>query len=147
MRLIHLDQSGLTRHTLLVAACLLAPAAMASAAEYFVATNGLDTNPGTQALPFASVARGQQAASAGDTVWIRGGDYVFSGTTASVGVLFNKSGTSGHRINYWAYPGETPVFDFFNLTTQARIKGFRVTADWLHFRGIELKGVQQHLAN
>jgi parallel beta-helix repeat protein len=147
MRLIDSGQNVLARYALLAAACLLACVATTRSAEYYVATNGSDMNPGTPALPFASVARGQQAASAGDTVWIRGGDYVFSGITASVGVLFNKSGTNGNRINYWAYPGETPVFDFFNLTTQARIKGFSVTGDWLHFRGIELKGVQQIITN
>ncbi len=136
-------RGGPTWPVVFAISCSLASATAARAAEYYVATNGSDTNPGTELLPFASVARGQLAAAAGDTVWIRGGDYVFSGTTASVGVLFNKSGASGNRINYWAYPGETPVFDFFNLTTQARIKGFSVTGDWLHFRGLELRGVQQ----
>ncbi len=58
-------------------------------------------------------------------------------------MLFNKSGTSTNRINYFAYQNETPVFDFFNLQTVARIRGFSVRADWLHFRGIELRGVQQ----
>src|SRR5262245_10131433 len=74
------------------------------ATEYYVATSGSDSNSGTQILPFASLARGQQAAAPGDTVWIRGGNYVFSGTTDSIGVLFNKSGTSTNRIKYWAYP-------------------------------------------
>jgi hypothetical protein len=61
--------------------------------------------------------------------------------------LFNKSGTAAARISYWAWPGETPVFDFFQLTPQARVRGFSVRADWLHFRGLELRGVQQILTN
>ncbi len=114
-----------------------------SATEYFVATGGSDGNPGTEALPFATLNRGQEVASAGDTVWVRGGVYEYSGTSQSIGVLFNKSGTSSQPINYWAYPGETPVFDFYNLTTYDRIRGFSVRADWLHFKGLELRGVQQ----
>jgi hypothetical protein len=116
---------------------------LSHAGEFYVSPTGSDTNAGTLASPFATLTRGQQAASAGDTVWIRGGQYTFSGTTADIGVLFNKSGTANNPIKYWAYPGETPAFDFFNLTTVARIRGFSVRADWLHFRGIELRGVQQ----
>jgi len=117
--------------------------------EFYVATDGSDGNPGTLAAPFASIARGQQAASAGDTVWIRGGEYPYvAGLGASANaVYFNKSGTPGNRINYWAYPGETPVFDFFNYLPMERIRGFRVDGDWLHFKGLELRGVQQTITN
>lgn len=121
----------------------------AVAMEYYVAPNGNDGNSGTIDQPFASIARGQQAASAGDTVWLRGGEYVYSaglGAPANA-VLFNKSGTSSAPINYFAYPGEQPVFDFFNYLPQERIRGFSVRADWLHFRGIELRGVQQTITN
>jgi hypothetical protein len=129
-------------------ALLLACACVTSlAAEFYVSPTGNDTSPGTLAAPFASVNRGQQAASAGDTVWLRGGQYIFSGTSADIGVLFNKSGTANNPIKYWAYADETPAFDFFNLTTAARIRGFSVRADWLHFRGIELRGVQQIITN
>ncbi|HXT12146.1 MAG TPA: DUF1565 domain-containing protein [Candidatus Angelobacter sp.] len=38
-------------------------------------TNGLDTNPGTIASPFATIMRAQSAAAAGDTVYLRGGTY------------------------------------------------------------------------
>ncbi|HMJ53753.1 MAG TPA: right-handed parallel beta-helix repeat-containing protein [Polyangiaceae bacterium] len=113
------------------------------AATFYVAPNGSDTNPGTEMQPFATIAQGQTAASAGDTVYIRGGEYIFNSSTAAVGVLFNKSGAQNQRINYWAYPGEKPIFDFFGMNAQARLYGFRVTGSWLHFRGLELRGVQQ----
>jgi len=44
---------------------------------------------------------------------------------------------------YWAFPGEKPVFDFFNYLPVERIRGFSVVADYLHFKGLELRGVQQ----
>lgn len=115
----------------------------ARAATYYVAPDGDDANAGTRAEPFATLARGQEAAEPGDTVWIGGGEYIFEGTEAEIGVLFDKSGEEGRRINYWAVPGERPVFDFFKLRTRARIRGFSVTGSWLHFKGLEVKGVQQ----
>jgi hypothetical protein len=113
------------------------------AATFYVAPSGSDTNPGSEMQPFATIAQGQTAASPGDTVYIRGGEYIFNSSTAAVGVLFNKSGAQNQRINYWAYPGEKPIFDFFGMNAQARLYGFRVTGSWLHFRGLELRGVQQ----
>jgi Right handed beta helix region len=113
------------------------------ATTYYVAPNGSDGDPGTQAQPFATVGKGQTAAAAGDTVVIRGGVYAFSGTSATVGVAFSKSGQQDQRINYVAAPGEAPIFDFFNLLPQARVTGFDVTASWIHIQGLEVRGVQQ----
>src|SRR5688500_12854100 len=110
------------------------------AAEVYVAPDGDDAHAGTLVKPFATIGRAQQAVSAGDTVWIRGGTYAFAGTDAAVGVLLDKSGADGKRINYFAYQDEKPVFDFFKLATPARIKGFSVTGSWLHLRGIEVRG-------
>jgi hypothetical protein len=124
-------------------------AAPLQAETYYVAPTptGNDGNDGSEGAPFASLDRAQEAATAGDTVLIRGGEYVFSGTGSDIGVLFDTSGEEGAPINYWAYPGERPIFDFFDLTPQARIRGFSVRASWLHFRGLELRGVQQTLVN
>ncbi|TWT32188.1 Pectate lyase L precursor [Posidoniimonas corsicana] len=128
---------------------LLGFAAACPAAEYYVAPTGSDGAPGSLAAPFGSLARAQQAAAPGDTVWIRGGEYNFvAGQGASQNaVLFNKSGAPRQRINYWAYPGETPVFDFSQYLPTERIRGFSVQADYLHFRGLELRGVQQTITN
>ncbi|TWU00578.1 Pectate lyase L precursor [Botrimarina colliarenosi] len=132
--------------TLLLFGCL--SAAVTDAAEWYVSPTGSDSNPGTLTEPFGSISRGQQVASAGDTVWLRGGEYAYSGTTGSqYAVLFNKSGASGAPIRYWAYQDETPVFDFFDYQPLERIRGFSVQADWLHFRGLELRGVQQTITN
>jgi hypothetical protein len=117
------------------------------AAEVYVAPDGDDANPGTLDKPFTTLGRAQQAVTAGDTIWIRGGTYAFRGNDIAVGVLLEKSGAEGKRINYFAYQDEKPVFDFFKLSTPARIKGFSVTGSWLHLRGLEIRGVQQILTN
>src|SRR5262245_41856469 len=80
------------------------------AAEYYVApSGGNDSGPCTMAAPCASVEGGQTKASPGDTVWIRGGTYAFSGTTRTVGVSFTKAGGTNNPIHYFAYGNEIPV--------------------------------------
>lgn len=119
---------------------------------YYVAPNGNDSAAGTQAAPWASIARAQSAAQAGDTVYFRGGRYSYtransacSSQTARVdAITLNKSGSSGNPIRYWAHPGEKPVFDFSRMTDNCRIKGFSVTGSWLHLKGLEVTGVPQN---
>ncbi len=129
----------------------------AHAATYYVSPTGSDAAgvAGTEAAPFASWARAQTAAAAGDTVYFRGGVYKYSDatTTCSSGtavvnaVVLDKSGASGKPIRYWAYPGETPVFDFSGISDtnkySCRQVGVRVQASWLHLKGLELKGTLQ----
>jgi hypothetical protein len=47
----------------------------AQAATYYVATTGNDSNPGTQAQPFRTIARGIAATADGDTVSVADGTY------------------------------------------------------------------------
>ncbi|NLZ02237.1 MAG: hypothetical protein GXY25_17105, partial [Pirellulaceae bacterium] len=96
----------------LAIACLLG-APPAGGAEFFVATDGSDTNPGTAAQPLATIAKAQQVvrtqvAKGGDArviVWIKGGTYpldeplVFgpeSGGTERVSVTY--AGMPGQRV-------------------------------------------------
>ena len=44
-----------------------------SAKNYYVATDGLDTNSGTITAPFATLNKAQSLVTAGDTVYFRGG--------------------------------------------------------------------------
>ncbi len=68
-----------------------------------------------------------------------------SSTSTVNAILFNKSGTSGNRINYWAYTGEKPVFDFSGIKDACRITGFQVQASWLYFKGLTLTGTPQNV--
>ncbi|MEV1005669.1 carbohydrate-binding protein [Nonomuraea sp. NPDC050202] len=124
----------------------------AAGAVYYVAPNGSDSAAGTQAAPWASIARAQAAAQPGDTVYVRGGTYVFtransacSSQTARVdAITLNKSGSPGNLIRYWAHPGEKPVFDFSHMTDNCRIKGFSITGSHVHLKGLDVRGVPQN---
>ena len=120
---------------------LVAPGS-AEATDYYVATTGSDSNAGTMAAPFATLQKGVNVAVAGDTVFIRAGTYASRRPPpAGAGIKFTKSGTSDtNRINYWAYPGEVPVFDFTNMviSTTGYTHGFVVSGSWLHFKGLEI---------
>lgn len=129
-------------------------ASLAQAATYYVAPApaGNDANPGTEALPFAGMTRAQTSAAPGDTVLFKGGTYVFTrGTTACTsqtatisGVVLSKSGTEQAPINYFAAPGERPIFDFDGIRDSCRIKGILLSGSFVHLRGLELRGVRQN---
>lgn len=115
----------------------------ARADEFYVAPDGNDAAPGTMESPFGTVDRAQQAAMPGDTVWIRGGEYHFSGTNRTVGVAFTKSGTPDNPIRYFAYADEVPIFDLFDVRPQERVTGLDVRCNAIHLRGLEVRGVRQ----
>jgi hypothetical protein len=129
--------------SLVVLATLLAGRS-AQATDYYVAATGSDSNAGTMAAPFATLQKAVNTAVAGDTVYIRGGTYsITTPATSGAGINFTKSGTATAPINYFAYPGEVPVFDFTNMviSTTGYTHGFVINASYLHFKGLEVRYV------
>jgi hypothetical protein len=63
---------------LLILVVVLSIPNTAAAATYYVAMTGKDANPGTQASPFRTIAKGISALKAGDTLYIRTGTYTES---------------------------------------------------------------------
>jgi hypothetical protein len=84
----------------------------AHATNFYVATNGSDSNPGTLAQPFLTLAKAQAAEEAAGTnvqrnIYIRGGEY-FNVTL----YLQGPGGGTGHDDSYcsWiGYPGDPPA--------------------------------------
>ncbi|MDO8545276.1 MAG: DUF4990 domain-containing protein [Opitutaceae bacterium] len=142
--------SRCSRHPILIAGLLALLATSGSAATSYVAPDGSDASPGTQAAPFATIQRAQAAVEPGDTVYLRGGKYDMTeahitrrqGPYAYVTHL-DKSGAAGKPITYSAYPGERPVFDFAAVKPAGmRVTAFRIDGSWLRLKGIEVVGVQ-----
>jgi parallel beta-helix repeat protein len=106
-------------------------ASKVTAATWYVATTGSESNPGTSNQPFATPQKAIAVMAAGDTIYVRGGTYL---CTSEV-----KAGKSGFATNYcklWAMPGENPVFDFTNAA--ADLRGIYMGKDYWHVRGLEV---------
>jgi parallel beta-helix repeat protein len=117
---------------------------------YYVSPTGSDTDSGTVKAPFQTVQRAQTATVPGDIVYIHGGNYLVpstqivktDGTYAYCNYL-DKSGTATARIQYLAYPGEKPVFDYSNVKPVGlRVTAFFVKASYITIKGLDVTGVQ-----
>ena len=105
-------------------ACALSWTASASAADFFVAPDGNDANPGSQDKPFATIAHARDALrariaeglSTDLTLSIRGGTYRI---TEPIVFSPEDGGNDRFRVTYAAFPGEEPI-----------ISGGRVITGW-----------------
>ncbi len=113
----------------LVAACLCL--AGVASADFHVALNGSDQNPGTMAQPFASLERARDAVrevrtrgpwpAGGITIWLRGGDYF---RTNALELSAADSGQPGAPVAWRAFEGES-----VRWIGGRRVSGFRPVAD------------------
>lgn len=83
------------------------------AAEYFVSPSGSDTNPGSQARPFATIQKASQLLRPGDTCYIRKGTYREVLRPA-------RSGRDGAPITYASWNNEKVL-----LSGADRVTGWR----------------------
>jgi hypothetical protein len=116
---------------------VLAAAASLQATTYYVATNGSDSNNGTNlATPFANPQTAVALAGAGDTVYIRGGTY-----TMTAQVKPAHAGTAASYGTLSAYPGEQPVWNFSGITVDG---GLYFSKDYWHAIGITVENCSGH---
>ena len=106
--------------------------------NYFVAKTGSNSNPGTEALPFQTIAYAASFANPGDVITVENGTY----TTTAGGVFatFSRSGTSGAYITYKARNIGGVIFDGLN---NSALRGFNVTGNYINVEGFEMKGVSE----
>ena len=103
-----LSRRGILRALILLSLFIFAPI-LASAATYYIAPSGSNSNPGTQAQPFATLQKAHDVAVAGDTIYLRGGTHLYPSMTT-----LTRDGASGNHIKVFNYPGEVPVIDGIN---------------------------------
>ncbi len=97
----------------------------ASAATYYVATTGSDSNPGTQSAPFRHLTKAAATATQpGDTVIIMDGTYDNEGVVApNVVVILYYSGTAGNPITFRAQNRGKAILDSMNSSTTTSCDG------------------------
>jgi hypothetical protein len=113
----------------LILAVFLICAANLWAATYYVANTGSDSNPGTQAQPFQTIAHSAAVAQAGDTVIVENGTYPEI-------VSFNNSGTANAPITFMAQNQYGAVIA---PTVDTQIV-FNVNGGYITFKGFDFVG-------
>jgi hypothetical protein len=129
---------------------LLCSVSPCSAAIFFAAPDGKDTNSGSQAAPFATLQRAQEAVSPGDTVMVRGGTYKMATSQVAknqrgraIVTHLTKSGSAGKPITYQAFKNEKPVFNYSDVKpVNVRVTAFQINGSWIHLKGLAVVGVQ-----
>lgn len=134
---------------------LLAQSTAVAAATYhlYVATTGSDSNPGTQAAPFKTIAAADARASAGYVIHVAPGIYrVSAPSLGSAGIRTIKSGTTASRIKFisdveW---GAKIIVSGTGITWDSRgsyvdIEGFDISGSGRH--GILAAGAYLTMSN
>ena len=103
-------------------------------ADYYVAPDGSDSNPGTLAAPFATLTKAAAVAKPGQTVALRGGTY-----EPTIGITLNTSGTSSRQITISNYRDEHPVLDGARLPSGNWL--VVQSGDYVTVQGIEIADV------
>jgi hypothetical protein len=95
----------------LTATVLVSPACFA-AVYYVEAAGGNDANPGTEAMPWATVQKAASVLTAGDTVYIKNGTYALNTHPAAKYLApVNSGNATAGWITFTAYPGHAPILD------------------------------------
>ncbi len=92
------------RHVFPALVVLIAMCSAARGVDYYVAPDGNDANPGTEAGPWKTIQKAADTLVAGDTVHIKAGTY-------KERVIPQKSGSAGKYITYAAHPGHEVTID------------------------------------
>jgi hypothetical protein len=109
-----------------------------SAATFYVATSGHDTNAGTLAAPWRTIQKAGNTLVPGDTALVRGGIYAEA-------VTVNMSGNAAAGpVTFQNYPGETPVVDGAGLIVPEGNAGLFLITGRSHvtIQGFEIRNYQ-----
>ena len=102
-------------------------------AALFVSPTGDDSKSGAIDQPFLTIAKAVTLFTGGDTIFVRGGTFSYSTT-----IKLEKSGTASNRFHILAYPNEHPVLDFSAMADSDSNRGFYLTGNYWHIKGLEM---------
>jgi hypothetical protein len=105
-----------------------------ASAQIYVSPDGNDSNPGTFELPFRTLTQAVSVAGPDSLIYMRGG--VYDETTT---IRLNRSGQENLYIKVWNYPGELPILDFTNQPQGTSSRGFQITHNYWHLKGLEIR--------
>jgi parallel beta-helix repeat protein len=120
---------------------------------YFVSPIGYNGGAGTISDPWLTLQYAFNAISAGDTLYVRGGEYSPTATTGSgsggtiyAGVyVTGKDGTAGNMYTVLNFPEETPILDGENIANVGHRAGILLNGcNYWHIKGITIRNVAQY---
>jgi hypothetical protein len=116
---------------------ILFVASTAYCSEYYVDPNGNDSNDGSIDHPFKTIPTAVTAASAGDTIYLRGVSHMYT-TTINLSV----SGTADAKYYMFADPRDAnrPVLDFSGMADADGNRGIRLSGSYWYIKGLDIKG-------
>jgi hypothetical protein len=117
-----------------------------TAKTYYVATNGSDTNPGTEAQPFLTLNKGVSVLLPGDTLLVKQGTYREElWNTIPSGLSWNQPVTlrayPGHQVIIQPDPGADFVITIRGNRHYIIIDGFIIDGTNVNLEGIKINGV------
>lgn len=104
-------------------------------AQYFIAVNGDDANPGTIISPFGGFDKAYSVAQPGDTIWVRGGKHNVS-TIWSIA----KAGNATAYYNLWGYSPDILAGDsaILNVTASNGIR-IQLGGQYWHIKNLVIQ--------
>ncbi len=113
--------------------CLLFAACAAYCTDYYVATDGNDSNDGSFAHPFKTINKGVSMVAAGSTVYVRGGSYYY---TAKFSIT--SAGTAGNLKTLQNYQNEHVIVDFSGEAYNGTNRGISLSGQYWHIKGLDI---------
>ncbi len=137
----HSKESSPVLTLLVVVALNLCLVTTAHAADYYVATTGNDSNAGSEAAPFRTIAYAVSKMVAGDTTYVKGGTY------NEGKISFKRSGTESAPIKLLNASGESPVIEASPHNSGVGISiinagGVNKSIGWIIIEGFEITKFQ-----
>lgn len=95
------------------------------AAAYYVATSGLDSNPGTEGSPFLTIQKGVDTAQASDTVLVSSGTYPELVSSARSGTIGSPITLNGQGVStVWRLHLQHQYLNLINFTVSGATNFF-----------------------
>lgn len=129
---------SLGRIVLLAGAISASFVSRATATDFYVATNGSDTNfLGSFAAPFQSIGWALGFVGPGDSIFVRGGTYAIDSKVT----IADVSGTAENPIKLWAYGDEKPILDFAGQAENSSNRGIQInnSANYWSLKGLTIQ--------
>jgi len=120
---------------ILILICGMHIALQAPAGTYYVSVDGSDFNTGTYSQPFGTIQKAVDLVGAGDTIFVRGGVYMQTGTIEIV-----NNGSEDNPATLMSFPGERAILDCSGQEQGGSNGGILITADYWHIVGIDIRG-------